>query len=445
LLLDFGLFGVFAPFARGFRIQDTSTGNMDFTTSLSYAWNVVMSRSLTHRLQALYDSYKSTLVLIQELQTLTATDDTRRIELANDIHDALKEEQDTLDLLRQELDDTPVPSNRRTSTHQSTDHDRNADLIVRLTEDLSSARAKFRRAQLTAKRNADDAKRKERESLFKRKNDQEDGSVQPQPQRAPQGTALTQEELARNATADVTRALRRTHALMTSNLTQSQFAQQTLDESQTALKGLAENYGATGDLLKTSKGLVGTLMKSNKSDTWYLTTAFYLMAVTLSWLVFRRIFYGPLWWLVWQPLKLVWWATFAALGGIGLGGGTMENADVSSSLSGVPLSSATTQSGVNARGIPTNPPNVQFRSVHLPAKGAPWDGGPPPQQPPLSEQTQQTMVEEVGKMVDEMKEGRGTNVDDISDEERRRQEEMPRNPKKRMMEVDVESGKKDEL
>jgi protein transport protein SEC20 len=404
-----------------------------------------MSRSLAHRLQALSDSYKSTLAQIQELQTLTATEDTRRLELANDIHDALKEEQDTLELLRQELDDTPTPFNRRTSTHEPTDHDRNADLIARLTEDLSSARAKFRRAQLTAKRHADDAKRKERESLFKRKNDPENGSAQPQPQRKSQGTALTQEELARNATADVTRALRRTHALMTSNLTQSQFAQQTLDESQNALKGLAENYGATSDLLKTSRGLVGTLMKSNKSDTWYLTTAFYLMAVTLCWLVFRRIFYGPLWWLVWQPLKLLWWATFAALGGIGLGGEAMESAGVSSSLSGTPLSSAITQSGVNSRGIPTNPPNVQFRSMHLPAKGAPWDGGPPQQQPPLSEQKQQTMVEEVGKMVDEMKEERGTNVDDISEEERRRQDEMPRNPKKRMMEVNVDPGKKDEL
>jgi nicotinate-nucleotide pyrophosphorylase len=31
----------------------------------------------------------------------------------------------------------------------------------------------------------------------------------------------------------------------------------------------------------------------------------------------------------------------------------------------------------------------------------------------------------------------GTNVDDISAEERKRQESMPRNPKKRMMEVDV--------
>lgn len=39
-------------------------------------------------------------------------------------------------------------------------------------------------------------------------------------------------------------------------------------------------------------------------------------------------------------------------------------------------------------------------------------------------------VEEEGRQ-----EGRGTNVDDISSEERRRQEQLPKNPKKRMMEV----------
>ena len=36
---------------------------------------------------------------------------------------------------------------------------------------------------------------------------------------------------------------------------------------------------------------------------------------------------------------------------------------------------------------------------------------------------------------EEKQEGKGTNVDDISPEERKRQEQLPRNPKKRMMEV----------
>ena len=127
-----------------------------------------MSRTLTHRLQSLQSSYNATLNLISELQTLPAsTSESQRLELASEIHDTLKEQEDTLDLLRQELDDIPF-SNTTRRPNQTTDHERNADLIARLTEDLKSARGKFRRAQLSAKRSADSAKRKEREQLFNR-------------------------------------------------------------------------------------------------------------------------------------------------------------------------------------------------------------------------------------------------------------------------------------
>ena len=408
-----------------------------------------MSRTLTHRLQSLQTSYKSTLALITELQSLApSTSESKRLELASEIHDTHKEQEDALELLRQELDDLPTSTTLRhlSNSHQTTDHERNADLVARLSEDLRSARTKFRRAQLSAKRSADEAKRKEREQLFKRTNTTDEDGRPATPQSRRQGGAqqLTQEELARQASEDVTRALRRTHALLQSNLSQSQFAQQTLDESQDALKGLAESYGGTSELLKNSRSLVGQLVRSNKSDTWYLQTAFYMLALTIGWLFFRRILYGPMWWLVWQPLKLLWWMTFMALGGVGIGGSGSDAAGSSiasaSSVMHASRNSIMRSSGVNARGIPTNPSGVQYRSVQLPAKGGGWDGGPPPQAPPLETPT---MVNKVGSMMEES----GTHVDDISEEERRRQEEQPRNPKKRMMEVDVEDGqgRKDEL
>jgi hypothetical protein len=40
--------------------------------------------------------------------------------------------------------------------------------------------------------------------------------------------------------------------------------------------------------------------------------------VTCSWLVFRRILYGPLWWLVWLPLKLLWKFSITTLGILGV-------------------------------------------------------------------------------------------------------------------------------
>ncbi|RMZ76144.1 hypothetical protein DV738_g5085, partial [Chaetothyriales sp. CBS 135597] len=285
-----------------------------------------MSLSLTRRLQSVQAAHKATLILIEQLQTFDPSlPDRERVDLASQIHDSLKEQEDTLALLRQELDDDHggnIPTSHRrpldNSTHSEREH--NADLEARLSEDLKTARGRFRRAQLQAKKRADDAKRKEREALFRRKepaaavdghgdgvqrrNSRRGGTQAQQPTQR-----LTADELARNASDDVTRALRRAHDLLSANLAQSQFAQQTLDESQSALKALSESYGGTTDLLKASRGLVGQLVRSNKSDSWYLQTAFYLMAVTIAWLIFRRWLYGPLWWLVFLPLKLGWKGT----------------------------------------------------------------------------------------------------------------------------------------
>lgn len=107
------------------------------------------------------------------------------------------------------------------------------------------------------------------------------------------------------ASSNVTNALRRTHALIASELTKSEFARQTLTESSAALKKLDESYTSLDGMLASSRDLLGTLLKSQKSDTWYLQTALYMLMVTGAWLVFRRILYGPLWWLVWLPLRIV--------------------------------------------------------------------------------------------------------------------------------------------
>lgn len=80
-------------------------------------------------------------------------------------------------------------------------------------------RADFRNAQLQAKKNAEMARRKERELLF--------SSSQAQDQKRP-AEKLTQDELELNAAGDVTAALKRTHQLMQAELSRSQFAQQTL-------------------------------------------------------------------------------------------------------------------------------------------------------------------------------------------------------------------------
>lgn len=81
-------------------------------------------------------------------------------------------------------------------------------------------RAEFRNAQLQANRNAEIARRKEREMLFARPSDRDESRKG--------ANKFTQNDVVVNASGDVTAALRRTHELMQAELSRSQFAQETL-------------------------------------------------------------------------------------------------------------------------------------------------------------------------------------------------------------------------
>ena len=162
----------------------------------------------------------------------------------------------------------------------------------------SRARAQFRKAQLQAKRNAEVARRKEREELFA---GAQEGGRSYGKRRGHE--KLTEDELLLSASSDVTSALRRTHALLSGELQKSQFAHETLQRSTAALQSLNESYNTLDTLLASSKSLVSTLVSSQKSDTWYLETAFWILVYTIAWLVFRRIFYGPIRYLVFLPTK----------------------------------------------------------------------------------------------------------------------------------------------
>lgn len=92
---------------------------------------------------------------------------------------------------------------------------------------------------------------------------------------------------------------------------------ETLEESTANLKRLDGAYEAVGGMLASSRDLLGVLYKSTKSDTWYLTTTFWMLVAVLGWLVFRRLLYGPLWWLVWLPLRIVFRTGSGAVGMVG--------------------------------------------------------------------------------------------------------------------------------
>jgi protein transport protein SEC20 len=115
------------------------------------------------------------------------------------------------------------------------------------------------------------------------------------------------------ATTDLTSSLRRTHALLTDEVAKSRFAHDTLEESNAALKELNERYNSLDDLLGKSRSLLKVLVKSQKSDTWYLQTSLYILIATIAWLVFRKLFYGPLWWFAYLPFKFFYRSTWFVL------------------------------------------------------------------------------------------------------------------------------------
>jgi protein transport protein SEC20 len=106
--------------------------------------------SLTTRLAALSESYKTTLQLINRLSKLqfqpgsTPLDTSEadvRVELTTDIHDSLKQQEEDLELLKQEIDDLgsggdPHSYQRRRESERDRDRLRLSVQLARLGEDL---------------------------------------------------------------------------------------------------------------------------------------------------------------------------------------------------------------------------------------------------------------------------------------------------------------------
>lgn len=206
-------------------------------------------------------------------------------------------------------------------------------------------RAQYRKAQLTAKHNADAAKLKERELLFSNLHSGTGSSTPSSTHRRRAG--INESEIVTQASSDVTAALRRTHALLSSELSRSRFAQETLEQSTAALADLGESYADLNSLLANSRTLVTTLLKSQKSDTWYLETTFYILVSTVIWLVFRRWLYGPISWFILWPAKILIRVLFALV-------------PVSASAAGSSVLTSLVVKPSATGGIPTRQPGQNF-------------------------------------------------------------------------------------
>jgi protein transport protein SEC20 len=242
-----------------------------------------------------------------------------------------------------------------------------------------------------------------------------------------------------NASNDVTIALRRLHEGMAGEVSKSHYANEMLHESTLKVKQLDETYSSLDTLLNSSKNLLGTLLRSQKSDTWYLETAFYILCATIAWLFWRRILYGPTWWLVWScrwfllfPLQMFikgWIGVFTAVGI--LGGSTSET-----SISPVVGEGTAVYSSGTILATPT--------------AGVSTGGSIAPSQPGTNPQefSDGSMSEQVGRIIDDAGNTQRAGVEDGNHTVEDGGPEDKPNPKKRMFE-DTEAvkaqKKKDEL
>ncbi|KAJ5668422.1 uncharacterized protein N7477_006992 [Penicillium maclennaniae] len=367
--------------------------------------------ALQGRLKQLSASLGQLQPLLERLRNFTASigqGDEARVELGSEIHSQLKDAEEELELLRVDVEALESTSDNRkkpfmVNGEKEAERERVIAMARRLADELKK---EFRNAQLQAKRNAELAKRKERELLLSR-------SQSPSERQRHPSEKFTQHDLVLNASNDVTAALRRTHNLMQAELSRSQFAQETLEQSTAAISSLSESYNSLDTLLASSRSLASSLLRSQKSDTWYLETAFYILVGTITWLLFRRILYGPMWWLVWLPFKFALKFVFATLGAVGL---TKGSTDISSTHVAGEISATMQQTAAAISGQPA-PPHI-----------ASWEDQP-------STDDEDRLIDQIGKMVEEGKQ-KGTGIDDISPEERQRQAELPRNTKKRMFEAE---------
>lgn len=424
---------------------------------------------LSQQLSQLSDSLKSTNALITRLSKLSFQPGSEplegegsvRVELAQDVHDNLKQLEEELELLKQEAEDITASNTggsvRRKDSDREREKARLSAQVARLGEDLRSSRSQFRRAQLSAKKASEAAKQKERELVF--------ASLQapPPPEELANGTAsgrgtpdlfagrrklgqqkqLTKEELEVDASSNVTAALRRTHDLLSTELSRSRFAQETFDQSTAALAELGEKYSNLDTILSNSRNLLGTLLRSQKSDTWYLETAFYILLATLCWLVFRRILLGPfirlplflLNWFIWKPLYL-----FLSITGV-ITKEPYKRSAVVTTKSRPPLIVQP-----SAKGGPIKYEGTMDRERHVPV-GCGGSNAKVGKDPAVEAK----MSEKIGQLAEDSarkaQEGEYEEVEEDDGMERRadgtplEKREEPANPKKKMFEADVEDEK----
>ena len=193
------------------------------------------------------------------------------------------------------------------------------------------------------------------------------------------------------------------------------------------------------------------MIYSQKSDTWYLETAVYILIATIGWLIFRRLIYGPGWWLVYFPLRQFWRISLYTVqvfigtlsAAAGLASAQNQSVALSQSSASILASSIFAQKAMGTGKIPRFPSDHVAPSIRA---GGGGHGAKMQQSGQPVREGEKSLSEKVGQMAEESQkpaekaepDGQGTTLRE------RTVEDGPPNPKKRMWEEPIERSK-DEL
>lgn len=130
--------------------------------------------------------------------------------------------------------------------------------------------------------------------------------------------------------------------------------------------------------------------------------------------------------MVWLPVRLLFRLLFAVFGAVGITGTAVQSSQAAGTDAPLetPLGHETRSPDLERAAGDTAWEREQAAAAH-------------------EEQDRDRMIDEIGDMAEGSQKHEETNVDDISPEERERQDELPRNPKKRVYEES--EAPKDEL
>ncbi|KAK9359884.1 Sec20-domain-containing protein [Lipomyces starkeyi] len=225
---------------------------------------------------------------ITQLLKLATDDEFARSRLASKIHNQLREADilvEEADILVQDYADGGDGGGSKSAL---------AGKLHEVKEDLKLDRSSYRKAQILSRRTTQNTQRQERELLFASAKSHQRGSTTSST--PPVSNALRTAE-------EATATLRRTHQLLEAEVARSALSLEVLDESNVALKKLTTQYTAFDVLLGTSRRVISVLEQADKWDRIYMLGAMGFLLVVLCWILWRRVFKGPVRLVIWTFVK----------------------------------------------------------------------------------------------------------------------------------------------